>query len=188
MRTAALLPLWLLAAPVLAAGVPADGLVGARLDIALADRQGRTVSLADYRGKVVVVTLGGAWCVNCHDEARFLVPWAARRQPQGVAVIGLHFEYPDDPAKAGALVDGFARRYGIGWPLLLAGKPSRAGVAAALGGRGAITSLPTTLIIGRDGRVRHVHAGWTDKISGAMSADAQGALDTVVDRLLAEPG
>ena len=45
---------------------------------AFLDSKGQMVSLSDPRfaGKVVVVTLGGAWCPNCHDEARFMGPYA----------------------------------------------------------------------------------------------------------------
>jgi peroxiredoxin len=189
-RLAAFVPLLLLATPAAATNPPApSSFIGARLSLALPDRQGHIISLQDprYRGKVVVLTIGGAWCVNCHDEARFLVPWAARRKAEGVEIIGLHFEYPPDPQKAGALIDRFAQRHAIPWPLLLAGQPSRAGVAAALNGLGGITSLPSTLLIGRDGRVRHLHAGWADKQSGEVTASAAATLNAQVDRLLTEP-
>jgi peroxiredoxin len=179
----------LMLAPSVSTAAESDGLTGARLEIALADGEGRVVSLADprYRGKVVVLTLGGAWCVSCHVEARFLVPWAAKRARDDLAVIGLHFEYPDDPKAARALIDGFARRYRIPWPLLLAGKPTSRSVAAALGGRGAVKSLPTTILIGRDGRVRDVHSGWDEKGADSVPAAAQAAFEAKVDRLLAEP-
>jgi len=47
-----------------------------RLDFTFRDLDGAPTSLSDerYRGKVVLVTLGGTWCPNCHDEAM----WAGR--------------------------------------------------------------------------------------------------------------
>ncbi len=41
------------------------------------DLDGKPVSLDDarFRGKVVIVSIGGSWCPNCHDEAKFLQPY-----------------------------------------------------------------------------------------------------------------
>jgi len=114
------------------------------------------------------------------------VPWAARRGREGVEVISLHFEYPDDPAHARQLIGHFARRHGIKWPLLLAGRPSRQSIATALGGRGDIHSLPSTIILGRDGRVRHVHTGLADEKTGEVTASKQTEFDALISRLLAE--
>ena len=184
-----LLPLlaMLLAGAALAQPAPAP-LLGAPLVISLADETGRLISLADrrYRGKVVLVTISGSWCGTCHEEAGFLVTWAKRRAREGVEVISLHFEYPDDPARARQLIGHFARRHGITWPLLLAGRPSRRDIAAALGGRGDIHSLPSLLLIGRNGRVAHVQGGLADERTGDIPASAIAAFDAVVDRLLAE--
>jgi peroxiredoxin len=45
-----------------------------KLQFSFPDLDGRTISLSDpqYAGKVVIVTLAGSWCPNCHDEAAFL--------------------------------------------------------------------------------------------------------------------
>ncbi|WP_157995181.1 peroxiredoxin family protein [Peristeroidobacter soli] len=56
-----------------------------RFDFTFRDLDGNEVSLHDekFRNKVVVVTLGGSWCPNCHDEATFLVPFYEEYQPKG---------------------------------------------------------------------------------------------------------
>src|SRR5690606_23634981 len=58
----------------------------ARFDFSLPSLAGETVSLSDPRfaGKVVIVTLGGSWCINCHDEAQFLIPWYQANHARGV--------------------------------------------------------------------------------------------------------
>jgi thiol-disulfide isomerase/thioredoxin len=50
------------------------------------DVDGKPVSLSDerFRGKVVLVTLGGTWCPNCHDEAQFLLPFLSRAPRPGL--------------------------------------------------------------------------------------------------------
>jgi peroxiredoxin len=66
------------------------------------DVDGKPVSLSDerFRGKVVLVTLGGTWCPNCHDEAQFLLPFYREHRDQGFEIIALMFERHGDFATA----------------------------------------------------------------------------------------
>lgn len=152
------------------------------------DSSGKFVSLADpaYRGKVVVVTLGGAWCPNCHDEATFMGPYAARRRAEGLEVIALQFEYGTDTARNNRLMDSFRKRYKLAYPLLLAGEPTPESSKAALPGVGPIKVYPTTLFIGRDGTLREIHVGWAGPATGALNVKAKKDFDATVTRLLRE--
>jgi peroxiredoxin len=157
---------------------------------AFPDASGRTVSLADprYRGKVVLVAIGGAWCPNCHDEARFLGPYATRRQREGLEVIGLQFEYGSDTSRAFRQLGSFAARYRLPYPLLLAGEPTPESTRAALPDIGGVQVYPTTLLIDRRGRLREIHAGWAGPATGALHRKTVAELDAAVTRLLREPG
>jgi peroxiredoxin len=159
-----------------------------RFNFRFPDSQGRMVSLGDpqYRGKVVVVTLGGAWCPNCHDEATFMGPYAIKRRPEGLEVIALQFEYGTDTARNNRLMDSFARRYKLSYPLLLAGEPTPESTKAALPGVGPVKVYPTTLFIGRDGTLREVHVGWAGPATGALNAKAKKDFDATVTKLLRE--
>jgi peroxiredoxin len=161
---------------------------GQRLAFSFPASDGRKVSLSDarYKGKVVVITLGGAWCPNCHDEAIFMGPYAARRQKEGLEVIGLHFEYGEDATRAFRLIDNYKARYKLPYPLLLAGQPTPESTKAALGALGPVKVYPSTIFIGRDGRVREVHVGWAGPATGALNAEAKRDFDATVSRLLRE--
>jgi peroxiredoxin len=152
------------------------------------DSKGRMVSLNDpqYRGKVVVVTLGGAWCPNCHDEATFMGPYAAKRRAEGLEVIALQFEYGDDIARNNKLMDNFASRYKLAYPLLLAGQPTPESSKAALPTVGPIKVYPSTLFIGRDGTLREVHVGWAGPATGALNVKAKRDFDATITKLLKE--
>ncbi|WP_426166483.1 peroxiredoxin family protein [Sandarakinorhabdus sp. DWP1-3-1] len=161
---------------------------GRELAFSFPDSSGRRISLTDqrYKGKVVVVTLGGAWCPNCHDEAVFMGPYATRRQREGLEVIALQFEYGTDKAKAFRLIDNFKARYKLPYPLLLAGEPTPESTKAALGALGPVKVYPSTIFIGRDGRVREVHIGWAGPATGMLNARAKADFDATVTRLLRE--
>ena len=151
---------------------------------------GKPVSLADpqFKGKVVVVSIGGTWCPNCQDEARFLGPYAAAHKKDGLEVIGLNFEYAGDPAATRAKIDSFVQRYALPYPLLLAGEPTPESTKVALPAIGGVKVYPSALFIGRDGRLREIHVGWAGPATGALNAQAQEEFDATVKKLLAEKG
>ena len=159
-----------------------------RFQFRFPDSKGRMVSLSDaqFRGKVVVVTLGGAWCPNCHDEARFMGPYAASHKAAGLEVVALHFEYGTDTVRNNALMDSYARRYKLAYPLLLAGEPTPESTTAALPGVGPVKVYPTTLFIGRDGTLREVHVGWAGPAMAEQNARAKRDFDALVTKLLRE--
>ena len=159
-----------------------------RLAFKFPTSDGRMISLSDarYKGKVVVITLGGAWCPNCHDEAIFMGPYAARRARDGLEVIGMQFEYGDDRTRALKQIDSFKARYKLPYPLVLAGKPTPESSKAALGALGPVKVYPSTIFIGRDGRVREVHVGWAGPATGALTVQAKADFDATVSKLLRE--
>jgi peroxiredoxin len=179
-------------AQALAIGVPSDpsGHTAVKdpaepLRFQFPDLSGRTVSNADERfeGKVVLVNISGSWCPNCHDEAPFLVSLDRKYRAQGLEVVTLSFEEADqlkDPSRLRA----FIKTYGIGYTVLLAGEPSQ--LSEMLPQAKNLDAFPTTFIVGRDGRVRSVHAGFPSPGSGAYYEKAEKELTQMVERLLAE--
>lgn len=161
---------------------------GDRLTFRLPTPEGTMVSLNDprYRGKVVVVSIGGAWCPNCHDEATFLGPYAARRQKEGLEMIGLQFEYGGDQARAMRQITSFKARYSLPYAMLYAGQPNAEDTKKVLGDLAPVKVWPTTIFIGRDGRVKEVHVGWAGPATGALNVKAKKDFDLTVSRLLKE--
>jgi thiol-disulfide isomerase/thioredoxin len=149
------------------------------------DLKGRVWSEADFRGKVVIVAIGGSWCPNCHDEAPFLVELYKKYHAQGLEIVALSFEEADqlkDPTRLRA----FIRRYGIDYTVLLAGKTSE--LNAKLPQAVNLNSWPTTFFLGRDGRVRRVHAGYPGRASGEFHDRMREEVASLLERLLAENG
>lgn len=140
-----------------------------------------------FRGKVVVVDAFGTWCPTCHEAAPALVALYNTRHAQGLEVVGLAYEVSGDTAVDGALVRRYRDKFGIPFPLLLAGINDVDAAAATLPQLEGFTAFPTTIFIGRDGRVRQVHAGFYGPAAGAQHGALIAEFEREVDRLLAEP-
>ncbi len=153
---------------------------------AFPDLAGRQVANTDrrFRGKVVVVDVMGSWCPNCHDEAPFLQALYARRHKQGLEVVALDFEQPDQLADPQRL-KAFVERYAITYPVLLAG--DKAAVHEKLPQAVNLSAWPTTFFLGRDGRVDEVHVGFTSPASGPRNIETKAAVEREVEALLARP-
>ena len=148
--------------------------------------QGHLVSNTDarFRGKVILVNITGSWCPNCHDEAPFLVELYRTYHARGLEIVGLSFEESEQLESLPRL-RAFVDLYHITYPVLVAGTPDD--LAEKLPQATNLSSFPTTFFIGRDGRVRAVHAGFPGKASGEFHTQAKEETTSTVERLLAEP-
>jgi thiol-disulfide isomerase/thioredoxin len=147
------------------------------------------VSLSDerFRDKVVVVNIFGSWCPNCNDEAPLLEDWYRRYHDRGLEIVGLAFEFTGDRERDARMVRKFARRHGIEYPLLLAGTSDKAVAARTLQHLDRLVAYPTTVFIGRDGKVRRIHSGFAGPGTGEHHERLVRELETLLESLLAEP-
>lgn len=132
--------------PLSAAEVPA---------LSLPDLQGRVHRLSDYRGKVVMVNFWASWCGPCREETPSIE--RLRRELRGEPFVVLAVNVGEGPRAASR----FAQQAGIGSTVLV----DRAGEAARAWGARA---LPTTFLVGPDGRVRYSHIGAADWASDSV--------------------
>jgi thiol-disulfide isomerase/thioredoxin len=156
------------------------------------DMTGKTVASTDpmFRGKVVILAIGGSWCPNCHDEAPFLGELYRDYHARGLEIVGLMFENDPNPTVYRPRVASFVKRYNIQYPMLFAGTtnptPTSKVIADALPQIVNFGAYPTSIYLGRDGRVRSVHAGFASPATGEEHVRLKKELREVVEHLLAE--
>ena len=135
---------------------PAAGEIGSRLpDFSVKDLQGREISSADLRGKVVLIDFWATWCQPCKKEMPGYQTLLDRYGPQGFVVIGFKFDTmqdTEDPLR-------FARKIGVHYPLAVASDDLKLKF-------GGIEGLPTTMLYDRQGILRAKIIGfeYTDSI------------------------
>jgi peroxiredoxin len=155
------------------------------LRFAFTDLDGRPVSDTDgrFRNKVLLVNISGSWCPNCHDEAPFLASLYRKYRSRGLEIVTLSFEEPEQLANPIRL-RAFIAEYGIDYTVLLAGEPEQ--LAEKVPQAVNLNAFPTTFILGRDGRVRGVHAGFPSAGSGEYYVKAKRDITRQIEQLLAE--
>ena len=105
---------------------------------------GKPVSLADYRGKAVVLNFWASWCAPCKDEAPQLESAWQRWRDEGVVVVGV------DLQDFGTDAQRFVDRYDLSYPVL---RDKRNWTW----GRYGLSGLPETWFVDRDGRLVGEH-------------------------------
>lgn len=148
---------------------------------------GKMVSLSDerFRGKVVVIDIFGTWCPNCHDEAPFLAELHERYGKDGLEVVGLAYEYTDDLERNRRQIEIFRKKHGVRYPVLMAGTTAEGEIARTLPQLEGFMAYPTTIFVGRDGRVRKIHAGFSGPATGERFTEVKREMEQTVKELLA---
>jgi len=134
----------------------------ATVDFTLQDIDGKRWSLAEQRGRVMLVNYWATWCPPCRQETPGLVRLATEYRGKGVEVVGITL---DEDLTA---VREFVAEYHVSYPILL---PSNASNLTTM-----IESIPVTLLHDRQGRVAKRYVG----------AVAEATLKRDVEQLLAE--
>ena len=159
-----------------------------RLDFKFPDLNGDTISLSDdkYKDKVVIVTLAGSWCPNCHDEARFLSPFFDRYHYKGLEIIGLMYENYNEPEKAIDQIRKFRDKFNIQYDLLYAGINNKDFAGRTIPQLNKVLAFPTTIFIDRKGRVRRINTGFSGPGTGEHYGKLTEDLTRFVEKLLNE--
>jgi thiol-disulfide isomerase/thioredoxin len=122
-------------------------------DLRLPQSGGGTRSLAEFRGRPVLVNWWATWCPPCVKEMPLLDAFAKRQGERGIAVVGIAL---DDPAK----VAEFLQRVPVAYPNLLEA-PGPGDSSMRLGNTRAV--LPYSVLADAEGRVVATHMGSFDE-------------------------
>ena len=115
----------------------------------LPDLSGKPVSLADFKGKVIILDFFASWCPPCRQEVPDFVELQKSYGDKGFAMVGVALVSAGE-AKA------FADKIGVNYPILIDdGKVSIA--------YGPIRSIPTTFVIDRSGKIVKLYIGFRAK-------------------------
>jgi len=117
----------------------------------LKDADGKPVSLADYKGKVVLLNFWATWCGPCKIEIPWFVEFEQKYKDRGFSVVGVSMD--DEGWEA---VKPWLAKNTVNYRILVGDDK----VAQAYGG---VESLPTTFVLDQNGRIVNQHVGLVSK-------------------------
>lgn len=109
---------------------------------------GDSLTLADLRGKVVLLNFWATWCEPCRHETPYLQRLHSSRSADGLAIVGVSM----DSGEARAEVVSFVREFGVTYPILL--DPGMRGMD-----RYRVLGLPASFLVDRKGILRWMRFG-----------------------------
>ena len=161
-----------------------------RIRFRFPDLDSNLVSLQDdrFRDKVVVIQIMGSWCPNCMDETAFLSDYYRKNRKRGVEMIALAYEYNPDFNKARRSLEKFRRQFDVQYPMLITGVTSADTLRTekTLPELSPIRAFPTTIFIGKDGRVKKIHAGFSGPATGQHFLAYKQEFEETITALLKE--
>jgi cytochrome c biogenesis protein CcmG/thiol:disulfide interchange protein DsbE len=136
--------------------------------VPIKDLQDHDVTLADYKGKVVLVNFWATWCEPCQIEIPWMMEFQKKYGPRGFTILGVSMDEEGKKAVAPFLeksrfdLDG--QKQAMNYPILLGNDA----IAAKFGG---ILGLPTSMLFSRDGRKIKTITGLVDHDDIAKSIE-----------------
>lgn len=132
----------------LAAGITAAGMnAGQAPDFTLKSNSGDNLRLEEHRGEVVMLNFWASWCAPCRQEMPHLRALNDEYAPLGFTLLGVNVDEDLDAAKR-AIAE-----LNVDFPVVF---DDQSKVAELFD----VDAMPTTIIIDRDGNVRHLHRGY----------------------------
>src|SRR6202162_2711693 len=130
-------------------------------DVTLKDLDGKDVSIAQYKGKIVLVNFWATWCEPCKLEIPWLIEMQQKYGAKGFTVLGVAM---DDEGRSVVAPFVQKERFDLDHGQSQMNYPIVIGNDAAADKFGGLLGYPTSVLIGRDGRV-------IKRITGLISPD-----------------
>ncbi len=137
------------AAALLAVTLPAFALTTSNPapQFSLMSRAGKTVSLAQYKGQVVMINFWATWCGPCRQEMPLLESIYKQYHKAGFTLLGVNVEPDSGP------VESWLKAMPVSFPILFDTKSDVSRLYA-------VSGMPSTIIVDRKGNVRLIHHGY----------------------------
>lgn len=148
------------------------------------DGKMRRLDDPEFGGRARLLVVFGTWCPNCTDLTRALLDLHARYSDRGLSILGLAFEFGDEPAARAEAVRTYRAHHGMRWPVLIAGPNDKAKASAAFPLLDRVRSYPTTIFMGASGEVEAVYTGFSGPATGELHRRLLARYEQLITRLL----
>ena len=134
-------------------------------EFTLKDLSGRNISLSAYKGNVVLLEFWATWCSPCKESVPALVKLKKKYDQKGFIIIGVSMDADSDASEK---VRQFSASYSINYPVVLANEATLKTYN--------VKSIPTSILIGKDGKIVDIYKGYSDEFGNNISAQIEKLL------------
>jgi thiol-disulfide isomerase/thioredoxin len=136
------------------------------------------------KNKVVIYQIMGTWCPNCIDEIQYFKQLYQKYHNQGLEIVALAYEVGSSEKSQIKRLKAFKKRLSIPYVVLLAGTSSKEVASSQFPMLNAIMSFPTSVVVGRNGKIEYVHTGFSGPATGEIYERYTKEMDELIETLL----
>lgn len=144
----------------------------------------------DYRkvskNKVVIYQIMGTWCPNCIDELHYYKELYKKYNDQGLEIVALAYEVGTNEKSQIKRLKAFKKRLSIPYEVTLAGTSSKDVASAQFPMMNGIMSFPTSVVVGRNGKIEYVHTGFSGPATGEVYEEYRKEMEMLIERLFTQ--
>lgn len=138
-------------------------------ELGLTSPDGKTVSLADFKGKIVVLDFWGSWCPPCRMELPIFQKIHEKYKDKGVVFLGVNWERADNEADHKKLATEFMAKNSYSFPVVFDFEKKAVGAYQLRG-------FPTVYVIDTAGKIRYTNLGFEPTVEEILEAQIQSLM------------
>ncbi len=150
----------------------------------------RTLNGKPYRSKqnsnTKLYQIMGSWCPNCLDEMVFFKELHKEFANDGLEIIAFAYENQQEISSALSKLKKFAKRMEIPYTVCYAGNASKEVATATFPMLNQIMSFPTSILVDKNGKIRHIHTGFSGPATGKVYDEYKEEMRGIIKSLLVE--
>lgn len=139
----------------------------------------------ELQNKVIIIQIMGTWCPNCLDETVYYKSLYEKYHDQGLEIISIGYETGDSFEQHAISIERLKKKLDLDFTFLVGGDARKDLASEQFNMLNQIISFPTSIYIGRDGKVKKIHTGFNGPGTGSYYNDYVKTTNALVEYLLA---
>lgn len=138
----------------------------------------------EYDDKVVIIQLMGTWCPNCLDETIYYKELYETYHSRGLEIISIGYEVGSSYEQQVKSIQRLRDKLDLNFTFLVGGTASKKTASEQFEELNEIISFPTSIFIGRDGKVKRIHTGFNGPGTGSYYDEYTQYTHSLIESLL----
>jgi thiol-disulfide isomerase/thioredoxin len=140
----------------------------------------------NYKGKITIIQIMGTWCPNCMDETRYFKELKNKYNNQGLEIISIGYEVGSTFEEHAEKISSLQKRLDLNFKFLVGGSANKDLASKHFNMLNQIISFPTAIFIGRDGKIKKIHTGFSGPGTGEYYLQYIKETELLIESLIKE--